>query len=129
MTGTPEWIVEAPCSGKAQFMWYPSMEAKDPNLWYEMGRMVCATCPVWEACLASGSDERWGMWGGLTPKERKKPSESHGKWTDYRRGCRCGRCWIAHEEQMLGEPIDLDLLPDKMAPEYADPSEHLFNIL
>jgi hypothetical protein len=30
---------------------------------------------------------------------------------------------------MLEEPIDLDLLPDKTTPEYADPSEHLFNLL
>ena len=38
---TPEWIEQAPCAGKAQFMWYPPWEAKDPNAWYEMGRVVC----------------------------------------------------------------------------------------
>jgi hypothetical protein len=105
------------------------MEASDPNAWYEMGRVVCSTCPVWEECLEAGVDERWGMWGGLTPKERKKPSLTHGKWTDYRRGCRCGICWLAHHDQMEQEPVDPALLPDKLEPEYANPSEHLFNIL
>lgn len=126
---TPVWIDTAPCTGKAQFMWYPPWEAKDPNQWYEMGRLVCATCEVWEECLEYGKDERWGMWGGLTPKERKKPSKTHGNWIDYRRGCDCGECTIAHVIQMAEEPIDTDLLPNKETIEYDDPSGLLFNIL
>ena len=126
---TPEWIEQAPCAGKAQFMWYPPWEAQDPNAWYEMGRVVCSTCQVWEACLDYGRDEKWGMWGGLTPKERRRPSKTHGRWTDLRRGCSCGECLIAHTLQMAEEPIDPALLPNQDTPEYDDPSRILFDIL
>ena len=126
---TPDWILEAPCRGKAQSMWYPPMEAKDPNQWYEMGRVVCSTCPVWEPCLEVGQDEKWGMFGGLTPKERKRPSNSHGKWEDYRRGCQCGECVVAYTLQMAEEPIDPNLLPNQGDPEYDEPSRMLFDIL
>ena len=126
---TPDWITEAPCGGKAKFMWYPPMEAKDPNQWYEMGRVVCSTCPVWMPCLEMGQTEKWGMWGGLTPKERKRPSNKHGTWIDFRRGCRCGECWIAHDTQMKEEPIDPDLLPNKDVMEYDGPGRLLFDML
>lgn len=35
-------------------------------------RAVCAACPVRRACLAHAlaHDEPWGMWGGLTTRER-----------------------------------------------------------
>ncbi len=129
MAGTPEWIEVAPCKGKAQFMWYPPMDAKDPNVWYEMGRAVCSTCPVWHSCIEYGRDEKWGMWGGLSPKERRRKVPTHGKWTDFRRGCRCGPCWVAHETQMAEEPIDLELLPNSDQSNYDDPSRFLFDIL
>ena len=66
---------------------------------------------------------------GIVLGSRCRRAVGNVRWTDYRRGCRCGRCWIAHEEQLLEDPIALDVLPDKMAPEYTDPSEHLFNLL
>jgi WhiB family redox-sensing transcriptional regulator len=36
---------------------------------------VCAGCPVRAACLthALTHDEPWGMWGGLTTRERAAP--------------------------------------------------------
>tara|TARA_B110001454_G_scaffold205178_1_gene214554 strand:+ start:253 stop:642 length:390 start_codon:yes stop_codon:yes gene_type:complete len=129
VAGTPDWIEVAPCNGKAQFMWYPPMDAKDPNVWYEMGRVVCSTCPVWQSCIEYGRDEKWGMWGGLSPKERRRKVVTHGKWTDFRRGCRCGPCWVAHETQMAEEPIDLGLLPNSDQSDYDDPSRFLFDIL
>ena len=128
MPGTPEWNGKAPCRGRAHFLWYPPMESKDPNAWYEMGRVMCSTCPVWEDCLEYGQGERWGKWGGLTPKERKKPSTTHGSWIDFRRGCRCPVCFAAHDDQMAEEPIDPDLLPDQTVPVYGDPSRLLYDI-
>ena len=37
-------------------------------------RAVCGACPVRDACLtfALENDERFGMWGGTTPTQRKK---------------------------------------------------------
>ena len=82
MVGTPEWVNNTPCLDKAQFMWYPPMDANDPSQWYEMGRLVCSTCPVWEECLNYGTSykdgrgEKFGMWGGLTPVERRRTSKT-----------------------------------------------------
>ena len=128
---TPDWVRSSPCLGKASFLWFPPMEAKDPNQWYEMGRVVCSTCEVWQECLSYGKEEKWGMWGGLTPKERKstsKRSPNHGHWTEFRRGCDCLDCQTAHFLQMNEVPVDIDVLPDAGDPEYDDPSRLLFQI-
>ena len=53
----------------------------DPDVFYpEKGgtsrpaKQVCATCPVRDECLdfAVATDERWGIWGGLTERERRQ---------------------------------------------------------
>ena len=43
-----------------------------PGLPTPAARAVCAACPVRAACLAHAlaHDEPWGMWGGLTTRER-----------------------------------------------------------
>tara|TARA_R110000751_G_scaffold42528_1_gene98710 strand:- start:1475 stop:1759 length:285 start_codon:yes stop_codon:yes gene_type:complete len=62
------WTVDAACTGA------------DPDLFFgEHGRpateakAVCAGCSVRAACLdfALASHERFGIWGGLTEKERR----------------------------------------------------------
>jgi hypothetical protein len=63
-----KWTVDAACRGM------------DPDEWMDDGpgqptgaaRAICAACPVRAACLAHAlaHDEPWGMWGGLTTRER-----------------------------------------------------------
>lgn len=64
----------------------------DPNLHYPVGRessepyqrqaaaakQVCAVCPVREACLAHAQQhgETDGIWGGMTPAERRQARHS-----------------------------------------------------
>src|SRR5690242_4606087 len=56
----------------------------DPEAWWPVAREVdeaparmalaaCSTCPVQQACLeyALAADERFGIWGGTLPAERK----------------------------------------------------------
>lgn len=46
----------------------------DTSAFYDEARAICNACPVREACLehALREKERWGMWGGLTPIERRR---------------------------------------------------------
>lgn len=46
----------------------------DTSHYYDKAREICAACPIWEECLdhALSNKERFGMWGGLTPIERRR---------------------------------------------------------
>lgn len=35
-------------------------------------RMTCTACPLWSQCLGYASEnEKYGVWGGMTPSERR----------------------------------------------------------
>ena len=59
------WRKDSACAEQWEpfFDWKRVAEAK----------VICATCPVQAQCLkfAIDNDEREGVWGGLTAKERK----------------------------------------------------------
>jgi hypothetical protein len=69
-----KWAGEGPCTS-----------VPDPDIWFaERGgahnrnpdwveaRTICrCSCPVRQQCLAEGLYERYGIWGGLDPLERK----------------------------------------------------------
>jgi hypothetical protein len=48
---------------------------EEPHL-YDIAKHLCEICPVVGFCLEIGLDEKWGMWGGMTPEERNKLSKS-----------------------------------------------------
>ena len=126
-----DWMDEAPCLSKASFMWFPPLdiEEQDKSKFYELGRSVCMTCLVWQECLERGDKEAHGMWGGLTPLERRRPSKSHGSWIDYRRGCECNECSTAQRDSLLSALVDTDSLPDKHDLPPDDLGGFLFNLL
>lgn len=66
----PEWQDDALCLGFDPDLWFP--EWPKPNE-YSLARRICKLCPVREQCLeyALKIDARHGMFGGLTPGERK----------------------------------------------------------
>lgn len=58
-------------------------DAEDPDLWHPTkgdwetqakAKAICAGCEVRDECLegADERDERHGIWGGLTPTERRR---------------------------------------------------------
>jgi hypothetical protein len=124
------WMEEASCRKRRNDFWYPPLDTDVPDNYYAIGREVCHRCPVWEKCLDAGIDEKWGMWGGLTPQERTvlittnpKPSaiKQHGSWIRYRQGCRCSDCVEGNNQPTNkinmsvipkhGEPVqDLEML-------------------
>lgn len=90
-----EWLDKALCKGLHADFFYPPIDSKVPNQYYAVGKYVCKACPVWRDCKAycDENEETWGLWGGLTPQERKRPHLLiHGSIEGYRMGCRCPEC-------------------------------------
>lgn len=102
------WIGEALC---AQVGSYSQPDADDEMFFPGKGgsvvaaKSVCRECPVAAECLqyALDHDERFGIWGGYTERERRrlKRDETFEAWTPkpiehghkgYWRGCACDVC-------------------------------------
>lgn len=71
------WRAEAACRNKPPRLFFPPSEdpySRQRNSLYDYARMICAGCPVREACLdfALRSREQHGLWGGLAPEERRQ---------------------------------------------------------
>lgn len=62
----------------------PPCQTTDPEIWfsddqegsgthYKLAKQLCAECPVQDLCLefALASEEQFGVWGGVTPRERR----------------------------------------------------------
>ena len=113
------WMESASCRKRKNDFWYPPLDTDVPDNYYAIGREVCHRCPVWSSCLDAGIDEKWGMWGGLTPQERTAltsatPKASvvrqHGSWIRYRQGCRCNDCVEAHNQPT--NEINMSVIPN-----------------
>lgn len=107
-----EWLEDALCHGLHAHLWFPPLESPTPGNYYEVGKKVCFRCPVWKECLdeATRNGEVWGMWGGLTPQERRGTTRvAHGTVEKSRLGCICIDCkrttWRIYND------LDLDKLP------------------
>jgi WhiB family redox-sensing transcriptional regulator len=61
---------QAACAGAPVDLFFPDPTRPDARD-MEQARAICAGCPVREACLAAGIAEDHGIWGGLTPRERR----------------------------------------------------------
>jgi WhiB family redox-sensing transcriptional regulator len=61
-----DWTVHAKCRGMEDAL-FP--EASDQK----RAKVVCSGCPVRLECLAEALDNRieWGVWGGMTERERR----------------------------------------------------------
>ena len=81
-TGSPAgWSVDAACRNS------------DPDALFVQGaaqnraKMICRACPVRIACLADALDNRveFGVWGGLTERERRALLRRRPNVTSWRR--------------------------------------------
>lgn len=65
-----EWHEEGWCFGKNSDVMFP-----ESNQGQKQAAKVCQlSCPVQTSCLdyALSADERWGVWGGTTERERER---------------------------------------------------------
>ena len=66
-----EWQARAACRGSDPELFFPEKMEGGGTYTARRARMACAACPVKAECLEAGMDERHGIWGGLTYKERR----------------------------------------------------------
>lgn len=74
------WRNLALCKGKTTNDFYPEMGVKGAAKQVKEMKMFCRECPVILDCLdyALENDEQFGIWGGMTPKERSKIKKNKG---------------------------------------------------
>jgi WhiB family redox-sensing transcriptional regulator len=70
------WHAHAACIGEVSSVFYPPMRSEPRRTKRSRearAKAVCALCPVRSECLAHAldNDERYGIWGGLTDRERR----------------------------------------------------------
>lgn len=64
-----DWHKHVLCSRTDPGLWFP-----EPGEDETPAKVICGRCPVRAACLAYALDtnEQYGIWGGLSPKERRE---------------------------------------------------------
>ena len=61
------WHAQAECVGMPTKWFFPPQGQNiDPR-----ARDACSACPVVAECRKAGESERFGTWGGITPRERR----------------------------------------------------------
>lgn len=66
--GKPAWMADSACTDYHPDLWY-----SDNHNGMARAKEICGECPALRACLkwAIETDERWGIFGGRTYKERQ----------------------------------------------------------
>lgn len=70
------WRDEAKCKGQSGAIFFPDHRIFNEARW-DIPRAFCNECVVREDCLEmvlkyEDTDDRWGMFGGLSPAERRE---------------------------------------------------------
>ena len=78
------WVGDANCKGKPTIVFFPNLDRTNLSSRWLLAREICADCKVTEQCLSlvmglEYTDDKWGMFGGLTPDERQQLREKREK--------------------------------------------------
>ncbi|MCL6091835.1 MAG: WhiB family transcriptional regulator [Actinobacteria bacterium] len=72
----PHWQSHAACRGMGAETFFPAEGLRTSSaverFYANLKKAFCDNCPVCSQCLAAGLDEAWGLWGGLSPVERRR---------------------------------------------------------
>lgn len=76
---TNDWAAQAKCRGSEDRLFVEGAEQR-------RARTLCQGCPVRLECLAEALDNRieWGIWGGLTERERRQLLKNRAGVTSWR---------------------------------------------
>lgn len=80
---TEKWIDSALCKGRNTNDFYPEMGVKGAAKQVREIKQICKQCSVILECLdfAIENEENFGIWGGMTPKERSRIRRQKGVLT------------------------------------------------
>ena len=93
---TGEWAIQAACKGARGVMDGERIAGKGGGTSWAQARRFCASCPVRDECLAHAleHEEPHGMWGGMTPNERRGVKQSR----------QCIECGVTFRIADMGRP-------------------------
>ena len=63
----PAWLSSAACRGVGSDAFYPSRGESS-----EVAKSLCSSCVVVDQCAEAGETEGHGIWGGMSPAERRQ---------------------------------------------------------
>lgn len=74
-----DWALRAKCAGSKDALFVEGARQRD-------ARQVCAGCVVRRECLAEALDNQieWGIWGGMTERERRNLLRSRKDVTSWK---------------------------------------------
>lgn len=77
--GKTNWSSQAACKGRTEELFVRGAAQN-------RAKQVCMGCPVRTACLAEALDDRieWGVWGGMTERERRAVLKRRPNVTSWR---------------------------------------------
>lgn len=72
------WHADATCAGTDPDLWFPTRGEETAE-----AKQICAGCPVREPCLeyALRKNEQWGIWGGMSRRERDRVRRDRARTT------------------------------------------------
>lgn len=79
------WEKLALCRGKDNEIFFPDEAMPMTGKRIKSAKVMCKACPVSAECLffAISNDERFGIWGGFSPRERKAIARHYQKNFDF----------------------------------------------
>lgn len=101
MAWNDEWVRQAAC-----------LQGGDPDALFVPGaaqhnaKVVCRACPVRTECLAEALDNRqeWGVWGGMTERERRAVLRRRPTVTSWRKLLEAERDSFDRQRTAAGRP-------------------------
>ncbi len=73
--GSLDWQEQGVCREVGGDWFFPDDEADGGGgvqARFAQAKKLCAACPVWQECRLAGMGESHGVWGGLSPRERRE---------------------------------------------------------
>lgn len=79
MVERPAWMAEAKCRGRGDLFYVERGPGVDFAAITDQARQLCAGCPVIAECAKAGESEGYGLWAGMSTRERREARQRRRK--------------------------------------------------